>query len=540
MPCHGVSAPGPGLAHDRNVLAATHLFLSFVRFLHNGALRRREVVTPRLILASVCLAFAEADAQKAHDVSTFLSTHGVSIIRNPAELTPSARLLVLLTQEAIGSELFWRRLADWKERKVLPMVVCFTPKAEFYREPPADWRREIWTWLAANVAVELTSEVDRYLVLLRALDSPDAKQWWWAYADEMELGLAVDVMSLGIPRPATVRENQNSGSSREPYPFRVDGSLLGACLIASDRLTRDPASGPDERYFAICHGLLQLRQKANGEPFSLPWFILIYRTWLAFAERLPGFAYSEQDVIHAEQEMRSALFALGVGTDASEVPAFLQAFANLAWVAPASTMAGVDERTIAFIILTYHLTQAALTRNQRMRLQHPSCAAFVSYAREDEAFVRELVPHLEAKGADIWWDLDAITLGTPLDDSLRSAVGGSRYLLLVATPAAARSTYVKLEIESAVRHGLRIIPILPDGQLPADLRSLLDSASGLAEPIISATDSERASLPTSVLARLERSPSEQLHWLQAKRPYETLCKDLAQTRKAQAESVGKA
>jgi hypothetical protein len=324
----------------RNVRAAAYLFLSFVRFLHNGALRRREVVTPRLILPSVCLTFANADAEEARDVSTFLTTHGASISQQPADHTRASRLLVLLSQHAMGSELFWRGLVDWRERQVVPMVVCLMPKAELYREAPSDWRREIWTWLAANVAVELSSKNDRYLMLLQALDSPDPKQWWWGYADSVELGLAVDLLRLGIPRPATIREQ--NGPTGEPYPFRVDGSLLAACLVASNRLTRGEASGPRAQYSAICHDLAQLRQKANGEPYALPWFILIYRTWLAFATKLMSFAYPEQDAIHAEQEMRWALFALGVGTNVSELPTFLEGFANLPWTAAPCTPAAVE------------------------------------------------------------------------------------------------------------------------------------------------------------------------------------------------------
>jgi hypothetical protein len=225
--------------------------------------------------------------------------------------------------------------------------------------------------------------------------------------------------------------------------------------------------------------------------------------------------------------MRYALFALGIGTEASTVPEFIEAFANLPWPESPSILTALDERAVAFFALVFHLAQGALTRWQRMRLRHPPCPAFVSYARDDEGFARELVGDLEAKGADIWWDLNAITLGTPLDESLRSAVGGARYLLLVATPAAANSKYVRLEVETAVRQGVRVIPIVPDRQMDAELRSLLDSAPGSTERIISGNG---AGLAESVLALLARSPAEHLEWLQAQPIYQRLRKDLAEMR----------
>jgi TIR domain len=518
---------------QRNVLGAALLFLSFVRFLHNGALRRREVVTPRLIPSNIYFAFAQADAKASIDISTFLTSHGVSISQQPADITQASRLLVLLSKQAMASEVFWRSLADWKERQVNPMVVCLMPKAELYREPPTDWRSEIWKWLAANVAVELTSEKDRYLTLLRALDVTDPKQWWWGYGDTIELGLAVDVLRLGVPRPATV--SAGSGPTGEAYPFSIDGSVFAACLVASDHQIRGETSGPDTRYIAICNDLLQLRRRANGEPYGLPWFVLIYRTWLAFAAKLTGFAYSGQDADGVREEMRLALFALGVGTtDAAELDGFLEGFANLPWAVHSSPVAAVDERTIAFVTLIFDLTQAALTRNQRMRLRHSSCPAFVSYAREDEAFARDLVVQLEGKGADVWWDLNAITLGTPLDQSLRSAVSGSRYLLLIATPAAGKSEYVRLEIETAVRNGLRIVPVVPDGQIPVALQSLLDSAGGTTEPVTWATDSAGARIAASILSRLERSALEQLEWLQGQTTYQNFRQQLARVRSSLA------
>ncbi len=518
----------PAKVSPWSVEASAHTFLSYARFLHHSALRRREVVTPGLILPGVCLVFAEEDAPQANSILTFITTHEISVRQQPGEFQPTDRLLVLLSRSAMKSGLFWRGLADWKQRQAVPMVICLIPKAELYREPPSDPHREVWEWLAANIAVELGSENNRYIAILRALDSPDPKQWWWNYGDSVELGFAVDVLSLGIPRPAATRKA--SSPTREPYPYTFSGTLLAACLLASDRLNRDQANGPDARYFAICEDLLQLRLKPNGEPYSMPWFMLIYRAWLSFAGQLPGIIYSGQDPIHAQQELQSALFALGIGTNKLALAAFLEAFMQLPWTAPPSTPSAVDDRACSFIVLIHRLSQSALAGAQRVWLQHPFSPSFVSYARQDEDFARELVAHLEGKGADVWWDLNSITLGAPLDSSLRSAVADARFLFLVATPAADQSAYVRLEVETALRQGLRVIPMCFEGRVPAGLQSLLDSAPGSIEPAIPATDSDHASALGSALARLERSPSEQLSWLQSRAEYQNLRQNLAHAR----------
>jgi hypothetical protein len=267
---------------------------------------------------------------------------------------------------------------------------------ELYQEPPFDIWKELWAWLGHSVAVQLTSENDRYVMLLRALDAPDPKQWWWRYDDTIELGLAVDVLGEGIPRPRSRRAAE--GATGEPYPFAVEPTMLSACFLASEALRRGEAGRLDARYVAICDDLVGLRQKANGEPYGLPWFMFIYRAWQAMAAQLPGFLSSSEDSTDAERELRFALFALGIGTQPNEVPAFLNAFARLPWTASSNPIVTADERTVAFIVLVYHLAQSALARGQRMRLQHPVSSCFVSYARPDEGVARELVAFLEAKG----------------------------------------------------------------------------------------------------------------------------------------------
>jgi hypothetical protein len=426
------------------------------------------------------------------------------------------------------SPAFWLRLAGWQSRPVIPMVICFMPKAELYGDPPPGAPGELWAWLGDNVAIELGGGNDRYIVLLRALDSPDPKQWWWQGDDTIEIGLALDVLGEGLPRPRTHREP--GAPAGQAYPNALQGSLLAACFLASDRLARGRAPDRDARYFAACHDLLELRKNAPSEPYGIAWFVLIYRVWLAFAAQMPGHFYTAEDMQHAESEMRAALFSLGIGTDAESMPEFLQAFANLPWPAPATSIRAIDERTAAFLVLVYDLSNAALTRGQPMRLQHPARSCFISYARADEPLAAELVTHLEAKGADVWWDLNAITLGAPLDETLRTAVQSANCLFLIATPVADQSSYVRLEVETALRQGLRIVPILPNEGLPSGFGALRASTPSGFEPPIDAANTERATTLAVALARLQRTPREQLEWLRSLPSFQALSGHLARAR----------
>ncbi len=517
----------PVSATPKSVKTATYVFLSFVRFLHYGALRRRCTVTPRLVQPSVRLVFADDDAGEAQRIGTFLTTHGVAMSQQPAGATLTAPLLVILSRSALASEALWRSLADWKARGASPMVVCLMSKKELYAQPPDDWRRSVWSWLAESVAVELGTEVDRYLRLLSALDPQDAKQWWWNKGDALEAGFAADVFGLGIPRPPTRRADCAGG---DPYPFAMDVRLLGGCDLASERAVREAPLSPDAKYVDLCEQLAALRRKPNGEPYTLPWFVIFYRGWLEFAQIQSVFAYSAEEQLQTEREMRAALFALGIGVDDAELSPFINALANLPWPAKTAAVDAVDDRAIALVALVWYLSQSALARTQRMRLRIPVAPAFVSYARPDEAFARELVANVEAKGADVWWDLNALTLGSALDDSLRAAVSGSRYLLLVATPAAARSDYVRFELDAALRHGLRVVAICPDGEVPSELRVVLGAAPASVDPVVTGGGRDRTQVAADVLARLARAPEQRLEWLCSQPVYQDLRRRLANGR----------
>jgi HEAT repeat protein len=83
---------------------------------------------------------------------------------------------------------------------------------------------------------------------------------------------------------------------------------------------------------------------------------------------------------------------------------------------------------------------------------------FISYAREDEAFVTELNRKLRDSGIDIWQDIHNIRAGEKWAVEIDDALEGASLLLLVLSTASSRSEYVMYEW--AFASGARI-PVLP-------------------------------------------------------------------------------
>src|SRR6266496_32869 len=75
---------------------------------------------------------------------------------------------------------------------------------------------------------------------------------------------------------------------------------------------------------------------------------------------------------------------------------------------------------------------------------------FLSYARADGSFVSQLQSDLQARGIPVWIDHEDIQPGTPdWEDSLRKAIRHAAAVVLVASPSARSSRYVKDELRIA-------------------------------------------------------------------------------------------
>jgi hypothetical protein len=99
--------------------------------------------------------------------------------------------------------------------------------------------------------------------------------------------------------------------------------------------------------------------------------------------------------------------------------------------------------------------------------------AFLSYAREDSAFVLRLAADLKARGANVWMDQLDIPPGRQWDREVERALNGCTEMLVILSPAAVSSNNVMDEVAFALEEGKTVIPILQcDCRIPFRLRRL--------------------------------------------------------------------
>jgi hypothetical protein len=87
-------------------------------------------------------------------------------------------------------------------------------------------------------------------------------------------------------------------------------------------------------------------------------------------------------------------------------------------------------------------------------------SAFISYSREDSEFAFRLAKDLKAAGARVWLDQLDIKPGVPWDNAIEDALMDAPQVLIVLSPASARSENVRNEISYALEQGKIIIPVL--------------------------------------------------------------------------------
>jgi hypothetical protein len=91
---------------------------------------------------------------------------------------------------------------------------------------------------------------------------------------------------------------------------------------------------------------------------------------------------------------------------------------------------------------------------------------FISYSHHDQVFVKKLASHLAEQGNIVWWDY-SIRGGQEWDREIEKAINECHHFLVVLTPHAVDSKWVRQEILFAGNKGKNIIPLLlTDCEMP--------------------------------------------------------------------------
>lgn len=90
---------------------------------------------------------------------------------------------------------------------------------------------------------------------------------------------------------------------------------------------------------------------------------------------------------------------------------------------------------------------------------------FLSYTRTDKPFAERLSVDLKKIGLEVWLDAWEIKVGDSIIDKVDQALGSNDYFLIVLSPAALKSRWVKIELNTSFMRSLdnkniKIIPIL--------------------------------------------------------------------------------
>lgn len=98
---------------------------------------------------------------------------------------------------------------------------------------------------------------------------------------------------------------------------------------------------------------------------------------------------------------------------------------------------------------------------------------FLSYARKDQAAVRRVNDALTTRGRDVWVDWEGIPPSAEWLKEIFDAIDAAGTFAFALSPTSLASETCRLELEHAVGHGKRIVPLLLEdvdaGVTPADV-----------------------------------------------------------------------
>jgi hypothetical protein len=133
---------------------------------------------------------------------------------------------------------------------------------------------------------------------------------------------------------------------------------------------------------------------------------------------------------------------------------------------------------------------------------------FMSYSRRDTDVMRRIVTFLREQGIKVWVDNEKLVPGTPIwEEEIEKAIKGTSAIVVVLSPDAKNSEWVRREIALADQYRKRIFPMLAGGDEDSSISLRL-----ITRQFIDIRDNENAglsSLSTSILFYLEELETQQ-------------------------------
>lgn len=489
---------------------ASGTIVEYFRFLHLAAVRNRAFVHIRYLKARLFLHSGKGDAHTADEARRYLASHGVHAVAEPGAAAQADALPTILSEEAAADDTFWDGVQTARTAGLRPIVLLTCPRTrlgEMEGSVP-ERRQDIYRWLIRTTVVQYQpGDRTGFVSILRGLE-PDL-QWWWR-EDAIHFAMAMDGFSIFAPSGEMQGE---SGVTDRRYPDVLDEAGVAEGVALADAA---PPPGPDaparadEAYArAVAEHLDKLIQFPEGH-FRLPWLALMRQARSRLAQA-GGPRWDLED----EDQLAAAFHAFGLHAKTGVAPAFLDALLALPWSAPADAAAGVDERTRGLIAATMALSDMAFATNSKIPLRLPLHPAFFSYPSADADFARELVDHVARhENVDLWWDGHSIAIGRELTETLRAGIEASERFVLIASPEAAHSRYVLLEVQAALELGRPLVVMAPAGVLDPVWQAAVGEwrAAGVSVTELSPGGSldQRAAALTDALSR---SPEAMADWL---------------------------
>lgn len=94
----------------------------------------------------------------------------------------------------------------------------------------------------------------------------------------------------------------------------------------------------------------------------------------------------------------------------------------------------------------------------------PTPYFFLSYSREDTVKQRRILRELRERGVNVWVDIENLTPGTPTwEREVERAIRESMGIIVLLSPEANNSEWVRREISFGEQHRKRIFPVLIEG-----------------------------------------------------------------------------